>query len=334
MKNILFVSLTIFTLVAKAQLHKKVSFTPTNYYSYFAASTKPVLTIKAGDTIVTSSVDCEGFDKKGIKCTIGAAVNPLTGPFFIEGAEEGDVLKVTLTDIKFTRNTAMCLPYFHPRSMHDSSTKLAQNDSISLIWDLNFKKNTASLHKKTAHLKNFEVALNPFLGCVGVAAPKEQTLPTSDAGPNGGNMDFNRIKKNATVYLPVYNKGALLYLGDGHAAQGDGEINLSALETSLAYSFVVEIVKSPKKQIAYPRVEDAEYMMTVGIDATLDNSLKIATKGMLDWLQEDYHLTIEEATQFMGASIVYKIAEIVDPKVEMVAMIKKKTLQMLQKNNN
>jgi acetamidase/formamidase len=79
-------------------------------------------------------------------------------------------------------------------------------------------------------------------------------------------------------------------------------------------------------------VEDAEYIMTVGMDATLDNSLKIATKGMLEWLQEDYKLTIEEATQVMGSSIEYKITEIVDPKVEIVAMIKKKTLSKIQKN--
>jgi acetamidase/formamidase len=144
-------------------------------------------------------------------------------------------------------------------------------------------------------------------------------------------MDFNRIKKNASVYLPVYNKGGLLYIGDGHAQQGDGEINLSALETSLDYAFVVDLIKKPAKQIAYPRVEDAEYIMTIGLDASLDNALKIATKGMLDWLQETYDLSIIEATQVMGSAMEYKITEIVDPKVEIVAMIKKKTLKGIKK---
>lgn len=332
MKNILLVSFALFSLISKAQSHKKVSFTPTNYYSFFAADTKPALNIEAGDTIVTSSIDCEGYDKKNKKVTVGPAVNPLTGPFYINGAEEGDVVKITFTDIKFSRNTAICLPYFHPRSMEENITRLASNDSVPLVWDLNFKKNTASLHNKTPHLNNFEVALHPFFGCVGLAAPKGQKLSTADSGPSGGNMDFSRVRKNASVYLPVYNKGGLLYIGDGHAAQADGEINLSALETSLDYSFVVEIIKKPFKQISYPRVEDAEYIMTVGMDATLDNSLKIATKGMLEWLQEDFKLTIEEATQVMGSSIEYKITEIVDPKVEIVAMIKKKTLSKIQKN--
>ena len=325
MKKILILAFAFISIVSNAQVPKKVKFTPNQYYSYFSGATTPALNIKVGDTIVTSSIDCEGFDKNGVKL-IQKAINPLTGPFFIEGAEEGDVVKITFTDIKFSRNTAFTLPYFHPRSMHDSTTQLANNDSETVTWDLDFKSHTASLHDKTPHLKNYKVAIEPFFGCVGLAAPKDQMINTTDSGPFGGNMDFNRIKKNATVYLPVYHRGGLLYIGDGHAQQGDGEINLCALETSLDYSFVVDIIKKPIKQIAYPRVEDAEYIMTVGMDATLDNSLKIATKGMLDWLQEAYDLNIVEATQVMGSALEYKITEIVDPKVEVVAMSKKKSL--------
>jgi acetamidase/formamidase len=334
MKRLLLFILTIYSLNCIAQSHKKVHFTPTSYYSAFSSKTKPVLTIKAGDTIVTGSVDCEGYDKKLNKCTIGPAVNPLTGPFYIEGAEVGDVVKISFTDIKFSRNTAMCLPYFHKRSMQDSITKLAQNDTVPLIWDLNFKNNSASLHKKTEHLKNFEVEIKPFLGCVGLAPQNGQDISTEDSGPFGGNMDFDKITTNASVYLPVFAKGGLLYIGDGHAAQGDGEINLSALETSLDYAFVVEVIKGGAKQMAYPRVEDKSHIMTVGMDATLDNAIKIANKSMLEWLQELYHLSIDEATQVMGSSMEYKITEIVDPKVEVAAMIKKKTLRNIIKTKS
>jgi acetamidase/formamidase len=330
MKKIFLIALTFISLLSSAQLHKKVNYTPTQYYSYFSGATPPALHIKAGDTIVTSSIDCEGFDKNGIQ--VIKAINPLTGPFYVEGAEEGDIIKVTFTDIQFSRNTAICLPYFHPRSMHDSTTKLANNDTAALTWNLDFKTKTASLKEKTEHLKNYKVDIEPFFGCVGLAAPKDQIISTADAGITGGNMDFNRIKKNASVYLPVYNKGGLLYIGDGHAQQGDGEINLSALETSLDYAFVAELIKKPAKQIAYPRVEDAEYIMTIGLDASLDNALKIANKGMLDWLQETYDLSIIEATHVMGTALEYKITEIVDPKVEIVAMIKKKTLAGIKKN--
>jgi amidase len=330
MKKLFLINLTFICLASSAQLHKKINFTPTQYYSYFSGAIPPALHIKAGDTIVTSSIDCEGFDKNSIQ--VIKAINPLTGPFYVEGAEEGDIIKVKFTDIQFSRNTAICLPYFHPRSMHDSTTKLASNDTVALTWNLDFKTKTASLKEKTEHLKNYKVDIEPFFGCVGLAAPKDQIISTADAGITGGNMDFNRIKKNASVYLPVYNKGGLLYIGDGHAQQGDGEINLSALETSLDYSFVTELIKKPAKQITYPRVEDAEYIMTIGLDASLDNALKIANKGMLDWLQETYDLSIIEATQVMGTALEYKITEIVDPKVEIVAMIKKKTLAGIKKN--
>ena len=104
-----------------------------------------------------------------------------------------------------------------------------------------------------------------------------------------------------------------------------------ALETSLDYAFTVKLIKSATKQIAYPRVEDATYIMSVGMNGTLDNSLKIATKGILDWLQEDYNLTLEETTQVMGSSLEYKIAEIVDPQVEVIAMIKKTVLKNISK---
>ncbi len=325
-------ALFFFSIEANSQLHKRIKFTPTNYYSFFSGDIKPVLSIESGDTITTSSVDCDGFDKNRKLCTQGKSVNPLTGPFFIKGAEAGDIVKITFTDIRFSRNTAFSLPFFHPRSMNDSIAQLANNDSIPIIWDLNFKENTASVHKKTMHLNNFKVAIRPFFGCVGLAAQGNQMLSTADSGPSGGNMDFNRITKNASVYLPVYHKGGLLYIGDGHAAQGDGEINLCALETSLDYDFTVQLIKKPAQKIEYPRVEDDTYIMTVGMDASLDNCIKIVNKGMLEWLQELYHLSIEEATQVMGSSMEYKITEIVDPKVEVVAMIKKKTLRLISKN--
>lgn len=331
MKYTSFIILLIISIVSFAQKPKRVNFTPSTYYSFFDAETKPVLHILPGDTIHTSSVDCDGFDKNGKKCSVGKAENPLTGPFYIEGAEEGDVIKITFTDMKFSRNTALCLPYFHERSMPSSISELVKNNLDPIVWDLDIKKNIAKLQTPTEHLKNFEVAINPFLGCVGLAAPKGQVVGTGDAGPFGGNMDFNRVAKNASVYLPVYNKGGLLYLGDGHAAQGDGEINWMALETSLDYAFTVKLIKSESKKLEYPRVEDATYIMTVGIDKSLDNAIKIASKGMLEWLKEDYHLTIEEATQVMGSSLEYKIAEIVDPQVEIVAMIKKNALKNISK---
>lgn len=330
MKFIYFLLTLLICIKLEAQNHKRIQFTPSIYYSRFSASTLPVLNIHPGDTIYTSSIDCDGFDKKGMKCSVGNAENPLTGPFFIEGAEVGDVVQVTFSNMKFSRNTAVCIPFFHERSMPSTITeKVKNNTSNKIIWDLDLKNKKASLHTKTPHLKNFAVAINPFLGCVGLAAPNNEEISTEDSGPFGGNMDFKKITNGATVSLPVFTKGGLLYLGDGHAAQGDGELNWMALETSLDYAFTTKLIKKSDLSIAYPRVEDGEYIMTVGMEYTLDNALKIATNGMLTWLQERYDLTLEEATQVMGSSIEYKIAEIVDPKVEVVAMIQKRVLNKI-----
>ena len=144
-------------------------------------------------------------------------------------------------------------------------------------------------------------------------------------------MDFTAVTDHASVYLPVYHNGALLTLGDGHAAQGDGELNWDAIETSLNVAFTVQLIKKPTVALAAPRVENNEYLMAVGADSSLDVALKIATKGLLRWLQEKYNLTDAEATQVMGSSLEYKIAEIVDPKVEIVAMIKKTALAKISR---
>ena len=132
------ITLIFLSINTYSQSHKKVKFTPTHYYSFFSGATSPVLSIYPGDTIITSSVDCDGFDRNLKLCTSGKSVNPLTGPFYISGAEEGDIVKITFTDIRFSRNTAFSLPYFHPRSMNDSIAQLANNDSLPIIWDLNF----------------------------------------------------------------------------------------------------------------------------------------------------------------------------------------------------
>jgi acetamidase/formamidase len=133
------------------------------------------------------------------------------------------------------------------------------------------------------------------------------------------------------MYVQVFHEGALLLMGDGHAAQGDGEINLAALETSMNIVFTVQLIKHPKIKLAFPRIEDDTYIMAVGLHPSLDSALQIATKGLLDWVQQDYQLTLEESTQVIGSSIEYKIPEIADPKVEVVAMIRKSVLKRLTK---
>lgn len=322
--------LLVLSQISFGQTFKKINFSPSVYCSAFSPSTKPVMSIMPGDTVYTESIDCNGIDKNGKKVTVGEVTNPLTGPFYIEGASAGDVLAISILSISFNRNYATCLEFFHERSLPANITKQFENKFIPVNWAIDIANGFASPDGKYDHLKNFKVSVKPFLGCVGVGSDGTK-ITSEDAGKSGGNLDLNRIAAGSTVYLPIFNKGALLYLGDGHAAQGDGEINWAALETSLQFAFTVQVIKNKKIKLEYPRIEDKTYIMSVGLDATLDNALKIATKGLLDWLQEDYQLSIEEATQVMGSSLEYKIAEVVDPKVEVVAMIKKDVLKGINK---
>ena len=329
MKKLLIPLLLIIGYSVQAQKPAHINFIPTKFYSEFSSANAPVLTIRPGDIINTWTVDCNGFDSLNQKRTDGDAVNPLTGPFYVEGAQPGDVLMVTLVYLGFNRNTAFSSLSFHERSL-PAEEYASFSKPTPVIWNLNLTNNTASPDMQSARLKNFTVNIHPFLGCVGVA-PASNPFPTTDSGPFGGNMDFTAVTTGATVYLPVYHTGALLTLGDGHAAQGDGELNWDAIETSLNVAFTVQLIKQPAIALQNPRVENKDYIMAVGADSSLDVALKIATSNLLQWVQHQYHLTNEEATQVIGSSLEFKIAEIVDPKTEIVAMIKKSALAKIGK---
>lgn len=327
MKKCIALALLVVAYSGRAQNH--VTFTPTKFYSEFSSANAPAITIHPGDTVHTWTVDCNGFDSLGNKLSNGDAVNPLTGPFYVQGAQPGDILKVHLVKLNFSRNTAFSSLSFHERSL-PAADYAPFSKAVPVTWDLNFKNMTAKPRMNSARLKNFTVNIHPFLGCVGVA-PAGKPYPTTDSGPFGGNMDFTAVTEGADIYLPVYHPGALLTIGDGHAAQGDGELNWDAIETSLNVTFTVQLIKQPAVTLDNPRVENKDYIMAVGADSSLDVALKIATKNLLQWVQQAYHLTNEEATQVLGSSLEYKIAEIVDPKTEIVAMIKKSVLGKIGK---
>jgi len=310
---------------------KRISFIPVSFYRSFSPNNAPVLKINPGDTVATESIDALGFDKNGTKRSERG--NPLTGPFYIENVLQGDVIAITLLKISLNRTYATTVETFVTRSLPKTLIKQVRRGSL-VRWNLDLQNGFASPVVVYEHLQNFKTPLNPFLGCLGVAAPaKGKEVRTFNNGPYGGNLDFSRVTESATIYLPVFHDGALLYLGDGHAAQGDGELNGDALETSMDFEFTVNVIKKAVLTLAYPRMEDSVYIMSIGLEKSLDRALKSATQGLLEWLQQDYRLSLQEATQVIGTSIEYKIAEIADPKVEVVAMIKKEILKGLKKYN-
>ncbi len=184
------------------------------------------------------------------------------------------------------------------------------------------------LKNPTQRLKNYKVPLRPMLGCVAVAPPAGQTLRAGYLGSWGGNMDYNELRESTTVYLPVNVPGALLFVGDGHALQGDGELTGDALETSMEVEFTVSL--EPGGGQRQPRFENNEFIMISGIGNSLPETVQQATTGMSRYLAQRYKLNPSEVGIVLGTSMKYDIAELVDPMVHVVAKLPRQALEGLQ----
>ncbi len=298
-------------------------FTPTVFHRQFSATYEPVLTVSPGDTIHTTTVDAGGKDEKGVTRVVGG--NPETGPFYIETAAPGDTLVVHLTRLRLNRDFAESDDYVVGRAL-DSGLAVKMKDMGKTIrWHLDTQRGIATPEKPAEHLKQYTVPLRPMLGCVAVAPGSAQAAPgTGDSGRWGGNMDFNEIVEGATIYLPVNVSGALLYVGDAHAAQGDGELNGNALETSMDVEFTVDVI--PGKSVRGPRVESATHIMAMGLSGSLDDAMREATANMAQWLTDEYKLTPSEVAQVLGTSAEYKVSEVADRNAGMVLKINKERL--------
>ncbi len=310
----------------RAGAPQRHEFIPTAFYRQFSAANRPVLTVSPNDTIHTSTVDAGGTDEKGVKRVLGG--NPETGPFYIETAEPGDTLVVHLTRVRLNRDWAMSDDGVVDRALNSDLAVKMKDGWKQVRWHLDTERGVAVPQKPTEHLANYSVPLKPMLGCIAVAPFSAQAAPgTGDSGRWGGNMDFNEIAEGATVFLPVNVPGALLYVGDGHAAQGDGELNGNALETSMDVEFVVDVI--PKKQIMGPRVESATHIMAMGLGGSLDDAFRAATAGMAQWLIDEYKLTPSEVAQVLGTSAEYKVSEVADRNAGIILKINKERLKGL-----
>src|SRR5207302_10272597 len=219
--------------------------------------------------------------------------NPLTGPFYIEGALPGDTLVVKFNRIRLNRDSAESGDSIaSDRVTPDYFKEVKPLEKFESQWRLDRERGTAVLAHPTERLKNFSVKLDPMLGCVGVAPPGNQSFQSGNLGGFGGNMDYNQIREGVTLYLPVYHPGALLFVGDGHAEQGDGELTGDALETSMDVEFTVDVVEG--RSLDMPRAENDEYMMAIGVGNSLPDALQAATTNMAQWLERDYKLNSAE----------------------------------------
>jgi acetamidase/formamidase len=275
-------------------------------------------------------VDAGGVDAAGKRRSNGG--NPETGPFYIEGALPDDLLAVKLNRVRLNRDYAISSPGISGGALNPYYfANLEKVKDFNADWTLDREHGVARLKKPTDKLKDFTVPLRPMLGCIGVAPPGDMVFRSGFLGAYGGNMDYNEMREGVTLYLPVFQPGALLFVGDGHAAQGDGELTGNALETSMDVEFTVTVIRNGARGQRGPRVENDEYLMSLGIAGSVQEALQNATTDLASWISRDYGLNPAEVSAVLGSSIRYDIAEVVDPSTNVVAKIRKQSLATLKK---
>jgi acetamidase/formamidase len=171
-----------------------------------------------------------------------------------------------------------------------------------------------------------KVPLQPFFGSIGVAPPVlSGRVSSGPPGPHVGNLDIKEVGAGSTVFLPVHVPGALLSIGDGHAAQGDGEVSGTAIETSLATT--LHVVLHKRKPLRYARIETASHVITVGLDVDLDEAARIATREMIEYLVAEKGLTRDDAYVLCSAAVDLRVSQTVDVTKGVHAMLAKSMFQ-------
>jgi acetamidase/formamidase len=300
-------------------------FSPTHYFTTIG-SHPPVLRIADGDTVITTTVDARGQDASGNQITTPG--NPMTGPFYVEGAAPGDTLVVKLECLRPNRPHGWTRTMVAPNVVDPGYTQhlpWPKEDKSLAIWEVdNDAKTVTLIDPVDTKLGKWSVPLAPMVGCFGVAPWGGQAINTGTSGEYGGNMDYRGFTEGVTVYFPVNVEGALFHLGDGHAVQGDGEIVGTGVEISFEMQFTVGVQKGRK--IGWPRGENADYIFTVGNARPLDQCVQHATTEMISWLQSDYGLDGYAAHILLGQAVEYDLGNIFDPAFTMVCKVPKRVL--------
>lgn len=290
---------------------------PTHYHVAIGTPA-PALYIQDGDTVITTTVDANGYDASAQIIT--AEPNPMTGPFFVEGAMPGDALAVHFDSIVPNRAWGWSRDALAANAVNPEYVRTLPPRNL-LNWFVDTEKWLARIETPPRGLENFALPLAPMLGCFGVAPRDGQAISTFTSAEHGGNMDWNGFTQGVTAYLPVFVPGALFFLGDGHAAQGDGEIGGTGVEISMNVKFTARILKNQK--INTVRGENAEFIFTVGNARPLDGALQIATTEMHQWLMHAYGLDARGASVLMAQGIRYEIGNVFDPAYTMVCKMPK-----------
>jgi amidase len=313
-------------------------FKPKLYYHTYGPN-EPAHHVKPGDTVVATTVDAGGNDGKGdpipdemrqkARGTSLSRSNPLTGPFYVEGAEPGDTLAVDIQRITLNRDWAYSsiLPGFGSLTEEAPGRSLLLNDPLPskrYRWTLDAEKGVGTTELPGSKMGKATIPLHPFIGSIGVAPRYGRVEMSLTPGEYGGNMDCVETREGVTLHLPVFVEGGYLVFGDVHAAQGDGELCGVALETSSEITLKVDVVKG--RAIDWPRMLDDEWMMTAGSGRPLMEAYKIAHVEMVKWLCDEYDFDKWDALQLLSQVGRCRVGNVVDPNYTVVAKYPRKYL--------
>ena len=289
----------------------------------------PVAHVKKGGILDANSLDCFGnaLQKPGDTFSMVKGDNPLTGPFFIDGAQPGDTLAVHILDLQVDgkQGVGTFSAGFGAANATHYTPMLETKPLEDKIWfyPIDAAKNTATFQALDS---NFKVSfpLHPFLGCIGVAPANGEARSSIVPAEFGGNMDAPEVSKGNTLYLPVNVEGALFYFGDGHAAMGDGEVAGSAVEVPMRARLRIDVLK--KKRIEWPRFENDQEIMAAGIYRPVDDAVRIAVTELVHWIHADYGLSDLDAYELCSKVCKLHLTEMVDPNYVVIASMEKKYL--------
>ncbi len=296
----------------------------------------PALCINSGDRLTAPTRDARGFDRYGDPLpdslkqkredTSFQEDNPLVGPIWVEDAEPGDMLKITIERILLDRDYAwsLLLPHFGALTGESAGRELLLNDPLpeqEYHWSMDLDAMTATLQLELSAVKRVEIPLHPFIGSIGVAPRYARVETALVPGEYGGNMDCVETAEGSILYLPVWVRGGYLSFGDVHAAQGDGEMCGVALETTAEVTLKVEVLKG--KTADWPRIENETHIMVAGSARPLMNAVRIAHLELIKWLVADHGYDKWEAVQVHSQVGTMRVGNIVDPNYTVVAKFPK-----------
>jgi amidase len=295
---------------------------------YVYATAPPVAHLKPTNILDANSLDCFGnaIKKPGDTMALVKGDNPLTGPFYVDGAEPGDTLVVKVLDLKVDGDQGIGeLGAYFGALNGTKYTAMLHPALPEKIWfyPIDHANNTATFQALDSSYK-VKIPLHPFLGCIGVAPASGEARSSIVPEAFGGNMDASEASAGNTIYFPVNVPGGLLYFGDGHAAMGDGEIAGSAIEVPMRAKLQIDLIKG--KATGWPRFENDNEIMAAGIYRPVDDALRIAFTELVAWMHSDYGLSEIDAYELLSKVAKIHLTEMVDPNYVVVASIEKKYL--------